>query len=27
MVPAQSPMREIIDLRGKKLALAGGPFD
>jgi NitT/TauT family transport system substrate-binding protein len=27
MVPAQSPIREIIDLRGKKLAVAGGPLD
>ena len=27
MVPAQSPIREIIDLRGRKLAVAGGPLD
>jgi ABC-type nitrate/sulfonate/bicarbonate transport system substrate-binding protein len=27
MVPAQSPIREIVDLRGKKLAVAGGPLD
>src|SRR6266508_1895183 len=27
MVPAQSPIREIIGLRGKKLAVAGGPLD
>src|SRR6266480_4351249 len=27
MVPAQSPIRVIIDLRGKKLAVAGGPLD
>src|SRR5438094_3566546 len=27
MAPAQSPIREIIDLRGKKLAVAGGPLD
>src|SRR5215831_10297631 len=27
MVPAQSAIREIIDLRGKKLAVAGGPLD
>src|SRR5437763_1676044 len=27
MVPAQSPIREIIDLRGKKLAVAGCPLD
>jgi NitT/TauT family transport system substrate-binding protein len=27
MVPAQSPIRAIIDLRGKKLAVAGGPLD
>src|SRR4029450_6893541 len=26
MVPAQSPIREIIGLRGKKLAVAGGPL-
>ena len=27
MVPAQSPIRAIIDLRAKKLAVAGGPLD
>jgi NitT/TauT family transport system substrate-binding protein len=27
MVPAESPIREIVDLRGKKLAVAGGPLD
>src|SRR5438067_10271115 len=27
MVPAHSPIREIIDLRGRKLAVAGGPLD
>jgi len=27
MVPAQSPIREIIDLKGRKLAVAGGPLD
>jgi len=27
MVPAQSPIREIIDLTGRKLAVAGGPLD
>jgi NitT/TauT family transport system substrate-binding protein len=27
MVPAHSPIREIVDLRGKKLAVAGGPLD
>ena len=27
MVPAQSPIRELIDLKGKKLAIAGGPLD
>src|SRR5919198_4608524 len=27
MVPAQSPIREIVGLRGKKLAVAGGPLD
>src|SRR6266571_4089340 len=27
MVPGQSPIREIIDLRGRKLAVAGGPLD
>ena len=27
MVPAQSPIRELIDLKGKKLAVAGGPLD
>src|SRR5262245_54675903 len=27
MVPAQSPIRDILDLRGKKLAVAGGPLD
>src|SRR4029079_6095831 len=27
MVPARSPIREIIDLRGRKLAVAGGPLD
>jgi NitT/TauT family transport system substrate-binding protein len=27
MVPAQSPVRAIIDLRGKKVAVAGGPLD
>ena len=27
MVPAQSPIRELADLKGKKLAVAGGPLD
>jgi NitT/TauT family transport system substrate-binding protein len=27
MVPARSPIREIADLRGRKLAVAGGPLD
>ena len=27
MVPPQSPIREVADLRGKKLAVAGGPLD
>jgi NitT/TauT family transport system substrate-binding protein len=27
MVPAQSPIRDIVDLRGKRLAVAGGPLD
>ncbi len=27
MVPAQSPIREITDLKGRKLAVAGGPLD
>jgi NitT/TauT family transport system substrate-binding protein len=27
MVPAQSAIRQITDLRGKKLAVAGGPLD
>ena len=27
MVPAESPIREIVDLRGKRLAVAGGPLD
>src|SRR5512133_99822 len=27
MVPPQSPIREIIDLKGRKLAVAGGPLD
>jgi NitT/TauT family transport system substrate-binding protein len=27
MVPAQSPVREIVDLKGRKLAVAGGPLD
>ena len=27
MVPPQSPMREIVDLKGRKLAIAGGPLD
>src|SRR5713226_2699127 len=27
MVPGKSPIREIIDLRGRKLAVAGGPLD
>src|SRR5262245_29312084 len=27
MVPAQSPIRDIVDLRGMKLAVAGGPLD
>ena len=27
MVPPQSPIREIADLKGKKLAVAGGPLD
>src|SRR5215471_7134435 len=27
MVPASSPMRTLADLRGKKLAVAGGPID
>jgi NitT/TauT family transport system substrate-binding protein len=27
MVPARSQIREIVDLRGRKLAVAGGPLD
>jgi NitT/TauT family transport system substrate-binding protein len=27
MAPAQSPIRDIADLKGKKLAVAGGPID
>ena len=27
MVPAQSSIRELIDLKGKRLAVAGGPLD
>src|SRR5204862_515682 len=27
MVPAHSSIREIVGLRGKKLAVAGGPLD
>jgi NitT/TauT family transport system substrate-binding protein len=27
MTPAQSSIREVIDLKGKKLAIAGGPLD
>jgi NitT/TauT family transport system substrate-binding protein len=27
MAPAQSPIRDIVDLKGKKLAVAGGPID
>jgi NitT/TauT family transport system substrate-binding protein len=27
MVPAQSPIREVTDLKGRKLAIAGGPLD
>ena len=27
MVPAHSPIKELADLRGKKLAVAGGPLD
>ena len=27
MVPAQSAIRELTDLKGKKLAVAGGPLD
>jgi NitT/TauT family transport system substrate-binding protein len=27
MLPGQSPIKEITDLRGKKLAIAGGPLD
>src|SRR5262249_46315605 len=27
MVPANSPIKEIADLKGKKLAVAGGPLD
>ena len=27
MVPADSPIKELLDLRGKKLAVAGGPLD
>lgn len=27
MVPAQSSTREVVDLKGKKLAVAGGPLD
>ena len=27
MVPAQSPIRTLADLKGKKLAVAGGPLD
>jgi len=27
MAPAQSPIRDIVDLKGKKIAVAGGPID
>jgi NitT/TauT family transport system substrate-binding protein len=27
MVPPQSPIRDVVDLKGKKLAVAGGPLD
>src|ERR1700687_4532307 len=27
MVPGQSPIKEIADLKGRKLAIAGGPID
>jgi NitT/TauT family transport system substrate-binding protein len=27
MAPAQSPIRELADLKGRKLAIAGGPID
>src|SRR4029077_21193931 len=27
MVPAQSPIRAVADLKGRKLAVAGGPLD
>jgi NitT/TauT family transport system substrate-binding protein len=27
MVPAQSPIRDLADLKGRKLAVAGGPLD
>src|SRR5207245_11032704 len=27
MAPAQSPIREVADLKGRKLAVAGGPLD
>jgi NitT/TauT family transport system substrate-binding protein len=27
MAPAQSPIRDLADLKGKKLAVAGGPID
>jgi NitT/TauT family transport system substrate-binding protein len=27
MTPAQSPIRDVVDLEGKKLAVAGGPLD
>jgi NitT/TauT family transport system substrate-binding protein len=27
MVPAQSPIKELADLKGRKLAVAGGPLD
>ena len=27
MVPAQSPIRDVVDLKGRTLAVAGGPLD
>src|SRR3546814_18878412 len=27
MVPADSPIRSLADLKGKKIAIAGGPLD
>src|SRR4030081_3008897 len=27
MAPAQSPIRDIADLKGRKIAIAGGPID